>query len=403
MGQGDPCIGRAPRGRGDAGHHLERNAEGREGLDLLPAAAEDERIAALEPQHPLAGEREPGEEIVDLVLRDRVVTGLLPGVDSLGVAPRQIEHRVRHQAVVDDDVRLLHEPQGPEREQVRVAGSSPDQVHLAGRARALVLGERRRDRVACLVLASGEHLLSDGAVHHAFEEPAAPRGVGDPSQHVGPDLAEEPGEPSELGRDDGLQARAQDAGEDGRGTAGRDRRDQGRAIEDRGEDERAQRPPIHRVDRNAPLPGGRRDGACERLVVHRDDHEPHAVQVTVAKRSTVPRDTDPAGQLSQSRGEVGRHDDEPRAGPQQEPGLGLGRLRAADQQAGLAPDGEEDRQVVHGARCLAVYRATGRPFERPGRIRSSASTGACRGRCRELHPRVDISGERVSAVTRHLA
>ena len=78
-----------------------------------------------------------------------------------------------------------------------------------------------------VVLASREHQLSDRAVHDALEESAPWRGIGDPPQHGGTDLADEPGEPSEPGRDEGLQARAQDAGQDGGGAARRDRRDQG--------------------------------------------------------------------------------------------------------------------------------------------------------------------------------
>ena len=370
MGQRDPRVGCASRGGGDPGHDLERHSDGREGLDLLAPPPEDERVAALQPQHPLSVQREPGEEIVDPGLRDRMAAGLLPRVDALGVAPRQIEHRLRYQTVVDDDVRSLHEPQRPEGEQVGVSRPGPDQVDLAGRAGVPAFGERGLERGACLVLASREHLLSHRAVHDAFEEPAAPRRVGDPPEHGGPDFAHEPGEPPEPGRDDGFQAGAQDAGQDGGDAARRDRGDQGRAVEDRRQDERAQRTPIDDVDGDAPPPRGVGDGAGERVVACRDDREPRAVEVVVAKLPPAPHDPGLAGQLSQLRGEGRRDHDEPRAGPQQQPRLGRRHRRAAGEQAGLASEVHKDRQIVHGWARLAPDVMTGRPFEPPGRARS---------------------------------
>ena len=58
---------RALRG-GDAGHDLDWNAGGAAGRDLLAGAAEDHRVAALEPHHPLAGPGERDHQRVDLVL-----------------------------------------------------------------------------------------------------------------------------------------------------------------------------------------------------------------------------------------------------------------------------------------------------------------------------------------------
>ena len=91
-------------------------------------------------------------------------------------------------------------------------------------------------------------------------------------------------------------------------------------------------------------------------------------------------------QLAQHRCEGGRNDDEPRAGAQQQPGLGLRRVRTADEQAGLAPDGEEDRQVVHGTAYLAMDTETGREFERPDRVRSSVVQGAANRHCESISP-----------------
>src|SRR5690606_17793872 len=66
VGQRNAGIGGAAIGGGDARHHLERNTISRQLLDLLPAPAADEGIAALEPQYPLALFRQPHQQLVDL-------------------------------------------------------------------------------------------------------------------------------------------------------------------------------------------------------------------------------------------------------------------------------------------------------------------------------------------------
>ena len=56
-----PSRARRALRRGDAGHHLDRDAGLAAGRDLLAGAAEDHRVAALEPHHAAAGlgERRP--------------------------------------------------------------------------------------------------------------------------------------------------------------------------------------------------------------------------------------------------------------------------------------------------------------------------------------------------------
>ena len=147
-----------------------------------------------------------------------------------------------------------------------------------------------------------------------------------------------------------------------------------------------QRTPVDGVDRNAPLPRGGCDGAGEHVVLGRDDDELHAVQISVAECAPVPCDPGVRGQLAQPRRDGGRDDDNPRSGAQQETGLGLRRLRAADDQAGLVPNGEENGQVVHGTACLVVNVVTGHQFERPQCVRSSAMQGAANRACESISP-----------------
>ena len=66
---GAPAAARCRQGRGDAGHHVALDAGGAAGLQLLAAAAEHERIAALQPHHLQALAGEGDQQLVDVVLR----------------------------------------------------------------------------------------------------------------------------------------------------------------------------------------------------------------------------------------------------------------------------------------------------------------------------------------------
>ena len=126
MGQrhAEPAGG-ALRGR-DAGHHLDRDAGRAAGGDLLAGAAEDHRVAALEPHHAPAGAGERDHQGVDLVLpAGRAVAGLADQHPCL--APREIEHIGRHQIVEQDDVGGLQRAHGAQRQQLGIAGAGADQ------------------------------------------------------------------------------------------------------------------------------------------------------------------------------------------------------------------------------------------------------------------------------------
>ena len=71
-------IGRRGERGGDAGHDLERNAGVDERLGLLAAAAEDERIAALEADDGFALAREADERALDVALRAAEAAAFFP-------------------------------------------------------------------------------------------------------------------------------------------------------------------------------------------------------------------------------------------------------------------------------------------------------------------------------------
>ena len=97
------------------------------GCDLLAGAAEDHRIAALEPHHAPAGPGEPDHQRVDVVLlAGRPVAGLADQ-HLLGLAAGEVEHLRRHQIVEQDDVGGLQRAHRAQRQQFRIARARADQ------------------------------------------------------------------------------------------------------------------------------------------------------------------------------------------------------------------------------------------------------------------------------------
>ena len=86
------------RGR-HARDHLDVDVRGLQRRHFLGRAAEDQRIAALEPGHHLAGGGLAHEDAVDLGLRGRCAAGRLADEDALGIAPGVIEDLGVHQPV----------------------------------------------------------------------------------------------------------------------------------------------------------------------------------------------------------------------------------------------------------------------------------------------------------------
>ncbi len=94
---------------------------------FLAGAAEDERIAGLQPHDAAAGRGFAHEDGVDLVLRDGMAAFALADMDALRVAAAHGDHALRHQRVVHDDVGLQQDALGAQRQEVGGAGSRADQ------------------------------------------------------------------------------------------------------------------------------------------------------------------------------------------------------------------------------------------------------------------------------------
>src|SRR3954447_25259700 len=88
VSNGDPRVGGHGDSGGDAGHDLEGDARRCQGLGLLAAAAEDERVATLQAHHAAPSARTIQDQAFDLTLsRARIelavaVPGRLADVDD---------------------------------------------------------------------------------------------------------------------------------------------------------------------------------------------------------------------------------------------------------------------------------------------------------------------------------
>jgi len=133
MGQGNAGIGRATGGGGHPRHHLEGNSGRHQRLDFLAAAPEDERIAALEPQHSPASQGQIHQQLIDVLLRQGVMVRFLADEDPFDPRFQQLQNRRSDQSVVHRDVGLLHQPQRLERQQLGIAGAGAHQIHFADR------------------------------------------------------------------------------------------------------------------------------------------------------------------------------------------------------------------------------------------------------------------------------
>ncbi len=102
---------------GDSGghprHHLPRDARRLERLGFFPAAAEDERVAALEANHRPAQSRVLDEEPMNLLLRHAAVASALSHVENLRARSHVLEHAPVNERIDEDDVALPQYLGGP--------------------------------------------------------------------------------------------------------------------------------------------------------------------------------------------------------------------------------------------------------------------------------------------------
>ncbi len=251
MGERDAELGGAGQRRGHAGHHHGPDARGAQGGELLSAAGEDQRVAALEADDALALAGEADEQRIDLGLGQAVIAARLADIVALGVLAGAGEDLGGDEPVMDDGIRRAEQALGVEGEELGIAGTGADEIDdpLLGRALHRLL-ERRFRRL----FLPGEDEIGESSGEQAFEE--TPAGGG---WHQGPEPCPRPleraGERPEAGGKAGLEFGAEVAGEQGRGARGADRDRKRGAIDDGGPVEGREIGPIDDVDGDAPRLG----------------------------------------------------------------------------------------------------------------------------------------------------
>jgi hypothetical protein len=120
-------------GAGDARHHLNRDAGLGAGPHLLGAVREDERVAALEPDHGLPRPGPVDHQRDDLVVGQGAPSRCPRGVDDLDAGSQPAEQTSRREPVVDDDVCRQQPVQPAHRDQVVGPRSAADEDDAPGR------------------------------------------------------------------------------------------------------------------------------------------------------------------------------------------------------------------------------------------------------------------------------
>ena len=117
--------------RGNARNHVEADAVFSQIFGLFSAAAEQERIAALQPNHHLALARFVDKQFVDLILARIVTADRLAHVNALGGRLRQRQYVLLNQPVVNNDIGRLDQVRRLDRQQLRMPGAGPNQIDFS--------------------------------------------------------------------------------------------------------------------------------------------------------------------------------------------------------------------------------------------------------------------------------
>ena len=131
MRHGDTQRSRYGDARRDPAHHLDGDARRREGRGFLATAAEDVWIAAFQPPDGRAALREPHHQPADERLQRRPATATLPDLDHTHARAAQLEDIAVHEVVDQHDVAAGERACRLERQELRISGPRPDQIHHA--------------------------------------------------------------------------------------------------------------------------------------------------------------------------------------------------------------------------------------------------------------------------------
>jgi len=323
-------------------------------FDFLAAAAEDEGIAALQTQHALAFLGQAHQHEVDFLLRHRMVVALLADIDAVGVAPAHVENRLRDEAVMHDDVGLLHQAQRAEGQQIGIAGAGAHQIHLA--AADVVFGTVLDHGVELRFgfdVASGKHHFGDRREEHFFPEGAALFRL-DRRAHAVLVARSERAETTVGGGDHGFQPSTQHARQHRRFAAAGNRYHDRRAVDDRRQDKAAQRGLVRHVHRDVARTRRIGNDFCSGRIFLDHDHRILAVQQCGRERIRHPSQMVGMRQAFEALVQFECGDIDTRAGAQQQFGLARGSFAAAHHQTVAVAQVEKNGQVIHGIYSAAA-------------------------------------------------
>ena len=273
MGEREAGIGRAAGRRGDARHHLDPHAFGHQHIELFAAAAEHERIAALEAHDVAAGFRFRHQQRVDLSLRQRVVALALADEHAAGIAPRIFQHRRIDQLVIDDDVGLAQRTGRAQGQQLRIAGACAHQRHAAGLGLRLAAIDGTDEVARRALLVARQNGGGDGSAQHLVPETAARGILADARLDGGAEALRELRQAAEAGRQHALDRRAHALRQHRRCAVRGNRNHDVAAIDDRRHGEVAELRPVDNVHQLAGYVRMLRDSPIVGFVASRAEHQ----------------------------------------------------------------------------------------------------------------------------------
>ena len=131
MGEGEARSGRSGQQGTHTGDHLEGDARSLQGLGLLAAPTEDQRIAAFQTHHAPVLLGMLDHQTLDLGLRDAGLSAALAHGQSQGLGWKERLESWIQQGIEEDHFRLLQGPQSSDRDQVGATRAGADEADEA--------------------------------------------------------------------------------------------------------------------------------------------------------------------------------------------------------------------------------------------------------------------------------
>ncbi|MNZ69222.1 hypothetical protein D3C78_875140 [compost metagenome] len=273
----------------------------------------------------------------------------LADIQAISIAPAQVENRRSHQAVVEHHIGLLHQAQGTEGQQIRIARTGAHQIDLAT-CLGLPGFKLFAQQPFGLRWAAGKHALGDRPLEHVLPEDPPLLQLGQTLFHR---LAEATGQPGELAvgrRNPGFQLGPQQPRQHWRIAAAGNRHDQRRPVDDGREDHTAQSRGIDHIDRHATRMCITGNPCIERLIVGCGDCQHAIVQVAIGITALAQLALPLLHQLAQLRMNLRSDHAQQRTGVVEQARLAQCDLTTADQKGSATAQVMEQRQVVHLSR-----------------------------------------------------